>query len=113
MSACCCLNTLNLGCVDTCDLDVIRTGNLALVAQQYTLVLEFLGMIYKIEKIFSQGEELIFPTAGLNENYNYQGYVVDSSGAVVPLTVSGDTTVYDCISFQTKKGFVLAEAESS
>lgn len=111
--SCCCENTLNLGCIGTCTDDYLRTGNNAPVTGIYTLHANFLNATYKIKALIAEGEEIMFPTRTLNENYAYSGYVTDPSGATISFISGGDGIPYDCISFETNIQFVLEEAELS
>ena len=108
---CCCANILSLGCIGTCTDDRLSTGNTAVITGEYKLFVEFMNRIYIVFALIVEGEEITFPTDRLNESYEYQGYIVDPSGAFMTLTANGQE--YDCLSFKTVQEFALNEIIAS
>jgi hypothetical protein len=104
MACCnCCENTLNLGCINSCDA-VFNTGIVvdALNEGIWVLQLSFgsISIYYSIDVL--DGETVIFTMTNLNENYTYTGQIIDPNGEVVKIEVDG--IEYDCIEFSTKVG---------
>jgi hypothetical protein len=95
---------------DLCDVLVcdneadIILPTLAPLSGTYTLVLEFLGTAKAIQADFSQNEPLVFSGCQLNENYCYEGYVLNPVGEVV--IVDSANSSYTGIKFCTKQKFV-------
>lgn len=108
---CCCSNILPLGCIGTCTDDRLSTGNIATVTGEYKLFIDFHGRVYIVFALIVEGDEITFPTDRLNESYEYQGYIVDPSGAFLTLTSNG--LEYDCLSFKTVQEFALNEITAS
>lgn len=102
--SCCCTNTLLLCKVPVCGADaLIKTGATATEAGEYKLVVGFLGNDFTISKIFAMGEDLNFPSGGLNEYYVFTGSIYKPDGTVFLITVGAgeDAIDYDCIYFET------------
>jgi hypothetical protein len=104
MACCnCCENTLNLGCLNSCDA-VFDTGIVAdaLTEGVWVFQLSFgsISIYYSIDVL--DGETVIFTMTNLNENYTYTGQIIDPSGVIVNIEVNG--IEYDCIEFSTKVG---------
>lgn len=108
---CCCTNTLDLGCIGTCNEDFLKTGNLATLTGDYKLYVEFHSAIYRMFNLIVEGDEIQFPTSNLNESYEYTGYIVDPAGNFISLSANGQE--YDCISFRTMREFALNESTAS
>lgn len=97
---CCCENPLQLCKTGTGCTDYVRTGFNAPEAGLYVLVTDFCGAVIQIGAVINEGEEIIFPTAGLNENYLWTGQVLDTNNE--PLTFTSNAgEIYDCIQFET------------
>jgi hypothetical protein len=104
MACCnCCENTLNLGCLNSCNA-LFNTGIVAdaLTAGVWVLQLSFgsVSVYYSVDVL--NGETVIFTLTNLNENYTYQGQIIDPNGEVVNIKVN--SIEYDCIEFSTKVG---------
>jgi hypothetical protein len=67
----------------------------------YTLELDMLGKVLRVDAQQTVGDEMVFPVGDLNERFTYTGQVRDAAGDVVPFTVG--TAEYDCIQFTTKR----------
>ncbi len=104
MACCnCCENTLNLGCINSCDA-VFNTGIIAdaLTAGVWVLQLDFgsITIYYSVDVLDT--ETVIFTMTNLNESYTYKGQIIDPNGVIVNVEVDG--IEYDCIEFSTKVG---------
>ena len=99
----CCEKTLNLGCLNACNA-VYDTGIVvdALSEGVWVLQLSFgsISIYYSVD--VEVGETVIFTLTNLNENYTYQGQIIDPNGEIVNVEVNG--IEYDCIEFSTKVG---------
>lgn len=97
----CCEKTLNLGCLNACDA-VYNTGIVVDALTEGTWILELtfgsVSIYYSVD--VEDGETVIFTLTNLNENYTYQGQIIDPNGEIVTLEVNG--IEYDCIEFSTK-----------
>jgi hypothetical protein len=97
----CCEKTLNLGCLNACNA-VYDTGIVvdALSEGVWVLQLSFgsISIYYSVD--VEDGETVIFTLTNLNENYTYQGQIIDPNGEIVNVEVNG--IEYDCIEFSTK-----------
>ena len=97
----CCEKTLNLGCLNACNA-VYDTGIVVDALTEGTWVLELtfgsVSIYYSVD--VEDGETVIFTLTNLNENYTYQGQIIDPNGEIVTLEVNG--IEYDCIEFSTK-----------
>ena len=97
----CCEKTLNLGCLNACNA-VYNTGIVVDALTEGTWVLELtfgsVSIYYSVD--VEDGETVIFTLTNLNENYTYQGQIIDPNGEIVTLEVNG--IEYDCIEFSTK-----------
>lgn len=108
---CCCNKVLHLCRVKICGSDYIKTGvNAPSPGGIYTLVLDFLGTELTIIANIATGQEIKFPSAGLNEKYTFTGFIKDPTGARATITI--DDVVYDCISFQTGLSYQINELGS-
>jgi hypothetical protein len=104
MSCCnCCNNTLNLGCFNSCDL-TLNTGIVAtaITAGTWVLELDFGRRVIYYSVDVADGETVVFNITNLNENYTYQGVLIDPNDNQVSFEVSG--IEYDCIQFTTQIG---------
>jgi len=104
MACCnCCENTLNLGCINSCDA-AFDTGIVAdaLTAGVWVLQLSFgsVSLYYSVNVL--DGDPVIFTLENLNESYTYTGQIIDPNGVIVNISVNG--IEYDCIEFSTKVG---------
>jgi hypothetical protein len=81
----------------------IKTGATATDAGEYKLVVNFLGNDFTIRKTFEIGDDLNFPSAGLNEYYVFRGRIYKPDGTALVITVGEgeDAIDYDCIYFET------------
>lgn len=97
----CCEKTLNLGCLNACDA-VYNTGIVVDALTEGTWILELtfgsVSIYYSVD--VEDGETVIFTLTNLNENYTYQGQIINPNGEIVTLEVNG--IEYDCIEFSTK-----------
>jgi hypothetical protein len=112
--ACCCTRIKHLCNVPVCgDNAFIHTGVDAPADGMYNLVLEFLGIEFRIGTTGVTGEELLFPAHELNENYTFTGKIVGPDGQVVTFEEGEEPNVitYDCISFKTILSFVISQPE--
>lgn len=108
--SCCCVNTVNLCKVPICD-GVLEIPFPAVGNQDYSLVLEFLGISVTLTQPQLDGENLKFDVSSLNELFEYTGRVYDSAGVQVNMLIS--TQIYDCVKFLTKLGTNLRTAGES
>jgi len=104
MACCnCCENTLNLGCINSCDA-VFDTRIVVDTSTQGTWILQLsfgsVSVYYSTTVV--DGESVSFTMTNLNENYTYTGQIIDPSGIIVKVEVNG--IEYDCIEFSTKVG---------
>ena len=104
MACCnCCENTLNLGCINSCDA-VFDTNIIvdSVGAGVWILQLSFgsISIYYSVNVV--DGETVIFTLNNINENYTYTGQIISPAGFVVK--VERDGIEYDCIEFSTKVG---------
>ena len=104
MACCnCCENTLNLGCINSCDA-VFDTGIVAdaLTEGIWVLQLSFGSISVYYSTIVFDGFNVNFTLTNLNENYTYTGQIIDPKGEIVNIVIDG--IEYDCIEFSTKVG---------
>ena len=97
----CCEKSLNLGCFNACNF-VYNTGIVAdaLTAGTWVLELTFGSVtLYYSREVFAD-QTVIFELTNLNENYTYQGQIIDPNGEIISIEVDG--IEYDCIEFSTK-----------
>lgn len=112
--ACCCTRTKQLCNVPVCGDDaVIHTGVNATEDGLYTLVLEFLGVQFRITVVGTTGEELVFPAHELNESYTFTGKIFAPDGELFTFEEGEEPNVvtYDCISFKTVLSYVVSAEE--
>jgi len=104
MACCnCCENTLNLGCINSCD--AVFDTNITVDpvgAGVWILQLSFGSISIYYSANVVDGETVIFTLNNLNENYTYTGQIISPAGFVVK--VERDGIEYDCIEFSTKVG---------
>jgi len=102
MSCCnCCENTLNLGCINSCDA-VFNTDIIATIAGVWILQLNFSNITIYYSFNAALFDIVIFTLENLNESYTYKGQIIDPNGEIVNISVNG--IEYDCIEFSTKIG---------
>jgi hypothetical protein len=104
MSCCnCCVNTLNLGCLNSCGA-ILNTGIVAdpLTAGTWILELTFGSTSIYFSVDVLDTETVIFTMPNLNESYTYQGVIIAPDGEIVSISQGGID--YDCIEFSTKTG---------
>jgi hypothetical protein len=104
MSCCnCCENTLNLGCINSCDA-ILDTGIVVDALSEGTWILQLtFGSVSVYYSIYvADGGTVKFTMTNLNENYTYIGQIISPAGFVVK--VERDGIEYDCIEFSTKVG---------
>jgi len=102
MACCnCCENTLNLGCINSCDAS-FDTGIIATIEGIWILELNFSNVAIYYSFDAAMFDIVIFTLENLNENYTYTGQIIDPKGNVVKIKVDG--IEYDCIEFSTKVG---------
>lgn len=97
----CCEKSLNLGCFNACNF-IYNTGIVADFMNEGVWVLELtFGSVnlYYSRQVFAN-QTVIFELTNLNENYTYQGQIIDPNGEIITLEVNG--IEYDCIEFSTK-----------
>ena len=73
--------TTDLGCLDPCG--ELATGLDALATGDYVLTVGYLGKTVKVVDAQTALSEIVFPLEGLNENFTFQGKVIDPDGEVV------------------------------
>lgn len=97
----CCEKTLNLGCLNACNA-VYNTGIVADFFNEGIWVLEltFGSVTLYYSREVSANQIVIFELTNLNENYTYQGQIIDPNGEIISIEVDG--IEYDCIEFSTK-----------
>jgi hypothetical protein len=86
--------TTDLGCFDPCG--DLATGLDAFDSADYTLSVGYLGRTVKVVAAQTAGEEVVFPLEGLNENFTYQGVIINPDGDVfasIKFTTSKTVTV--------------------
>ena len=71
----------DLGCFDPCG--ELATGFDAYTSDDYTLQVGYLGKTVKVVAAQSALNEIVFPLNGLNENFTFQGKVIDPDGETV------------------------------
>lgn len=98
--SCCTINPKKLCKIPSCTTTLV-TGFVATDAGTYTLILMFLAAQYRYSHTFDVDEPLDFNLTDklLNENQEYIGQIIDSTGTIVELH-DGDI-VYDGIQFET------------
>jgi hypothetical protein len=104
MACCnCCENTLNLGCINSCDA-VFDTSIVAdaLTEGIWVLQLSFGSISIYYSIVVLDSETVIFTMTNLNENYTYTGQIIDPNGEIIKVVRDG--IEYDCIEFSTKVG---------
>lgn len=103
--ACCCSKTLNICDVSVCEDGVLIIDDTATAAGVHRLVLDYLDVKVVLKADLAEGDQLSFPTADLNELYQYTGKLFGPDSLPRDVTVDGE--VYDCISFNTVQTFEL------
>jgi hypothetical protein len=103
---CCCNNIKHLCRQSVCgDID---TGIPAPSDGDFVLVLDYLGVEFRIPATFAKDEIMTFPAIGLNESYTYTGHIEDPSGDKLEFTE--DAVEYNCLSFATGLTFELSQS---
>lgn len=105
--SCCCQNSLDLGCINSCL--PLRISYIAPAAGTYILDLSSGIRADQITTKIDAGEPLIFDLNGINEDIKYQCKVYLSGTALSFKDAKG--IIYDCFTFTTKIGTV-ANADS-
>ncbi len=98
MSADCCTNTFDLGCV-YCNQVAVELPVVATVTGTYTAVFRYLGRSLVFEFQGTLGQPLMLPLNGLNPSFRYWLHVLDPNGDRVTYISSG--TVFDCFKLRT------------
>lgn len=100
----CCTKTLDLGCWSCCqkfiELPIVypSTG-------EFRVWFKYVGRRLFRTLTGVEGEPVIIPVSGLNEEFTFYGYLTDPDNAAWPFTVDG--VVYDCFSFKFHEGVEL------
>lgn len=76
----------------------IKVPQVANLNGDYTLVLEFLGTAKPYARTFAQGDMIEFNACKLNENYCYEGYILDPLGNLLVINYE-----YSGLKFCTKQ----------
>lgn len=99
--SCCCIKILNLCNKPVCgSLEIAQAAQAADgVANNYTLLLDYLETAISLVQQQTEGANIIFNINSLNESFQYTGQIFDSAGDTVSVTV--DDEIYDCIKFKT------------
>ena len=72
----------NIGCFGHCD--AIPTGLNAPATENYVFNTTFNGQMIRLQTAAVSGEQIIFDSTGLNEDWHYLGYITDIAGAILP-----------------------------
>lgn len=103
---CCCNKTLVFcEAVPTCAGSLIDFGIVAQVQGTHKLKVNFKRAEFIIETEFEIGEQIKFPTDGLNENYVWTGKLSDPNG--VNMIIEKNGIQYDCVQFKTAQQYVV------
>lgn len=106
--ACTCNNIIDLGNVGACKSDYLKTTILAESEGIYSLFIEYLGEILRIDTKIAAGEEIQFPTYGLNEFFTFATcYITGPDGERLIMEREGYGP-YDCLRFQTMPRMVVS-----
>lgn len=99
---CCCVNVLDLCEVNICSVFTIKqeaTAPESSIRNIYSLVLDYLDAKIVLQNEQVEGQNIQFDVSSLNENFQYEGKILDASGNTVIILIDG--VDYNCIKFQT------------
>ena len=99
---CCCNNTYDFGCVNSCG--VLSFGSAPADGTYYATFI-FAGIPATQSITLSEGDAFAFDLSLLNEQADYQFAIYDNTSAVVRVAIDG--VEYDCFTFETKfRGYI-------
>lgn len=106
---CCCAKILDLCDVGICKDAILKTGINAAVDGDHVLILDFFGVDIMIVQTQVTGAEITFPIDGLNENYEFEGRIVNPAGDQISFIKNA--VDYNCIKFRTRLQYTIFEPE--
>jgi hypothetical protein len=106
--SCCCTNNYPLCDMPACDdLGIDLTPFVAAMDGEHELQISYLGSVLILKKTFSTGDAIIFPSHDLNENFEYNAKLYDPNDELMLLSVEGNETLFDCVTFKIKQVYEL------